>query len=187
MQPQVVQALLMYFVLPLWLAAGLADYLCHRSAGIEMSSGPKESILHLLQFGDMAVPVVAALFLEINASVILIMIASFILHQATAICDVHYAYATRDIKPIEQHVHSVLEMLPLMGLLLIVVAHWDQFLALLGLGAEIPRFALAFKPEPLPWLYVLTALAAALLLVLLPYGEELTRGLRAQSSARRSD
>jgi hypothetical protein len=44
----------MYFVLPVWLAAGFADYLCHRAASIETRSGWKESLLHLLQFGEMA-------------------------------------------------------------------------------------------------------------------------------------
>ena len=61
----------MYFVLPLWLAAGFADYLCHRAAHIERTSGAKESLLHLLQFGEMAVAVLAAMFLEINALVLL--------------------------------------------------------------------------------------------------------------------
>lgn len=45
---------LMYFVLPVWLAAGFADYLCHRAASIETRSGWKELLLHLLQFGEMA-------------------------------------------------------------------------------------------------------------------------------------
>jgi hypothetical protein len=43
----------MYFVLPVWLAAGFADYLCHRAASIETTSGPKESLLHLLQLAEM--------------------------------------------------------------------------------------------------------------------------------------
>jgi hypothetical protein len=50
------QAVLMYFVLPLWLAAGFADYLCHRAAAIEATSGWKESLLHLIQLGEMGVP-----------------------------------------------------------------------------------------------------------------------------------
>src|SRR5947209_6728647 len=58
---------LMYVVLPMWLAAGFADYLCHRAAHIETTSGWKESLLHLLQFAEMAVPTLAAIFLEINA------------------------------------------------------------------------------------------------------------------------
>jgi hypothetical protein len=50
----------MYFVLPVWLAAGFADYLCHRASHIELTS---ESLLHLLQFGEMALPILAAMFL----------------------------------------------------------------------------------------------------------------------------
>ena len=39
--------------LPVWLAARFADYLCHRAASIETRSGWRESLLHLLQFGEM--------------------------------------------------------------------------------------------------------------------------------------
>jgi hypothetical protein len=67
--------MLMYFVLPLWLAAGFADYLCHRATHIEKTSGWRESVLHLAQFAEMAVPVLAALFLEITSGVILMMMA----------------------------------------------------------------------------------------------------------------
>src|SRR5438874_9621319 len=58
---EVLVAILMYVVLPLWLAAGFADYICHRASHIERTSGWKESMLHLVQFGEMAVPVLAAL------------------------------------------------------------------------------------------------------------------------------
>src|SRR6185295_8200330 len=109
MNPDAAQHALMYFVLPLWLAAGFADYLCHRASHIETTSGPKESALHLLQFAEMAVPTLAAIFLEINALVILVAIACLILHEATAIWDVHYAYTRRAVTPTEQHVHSFLE------------------------------------------------------------------------------
>jgi len=85
---EVLRNLLMYFVLPLWLAAGFADYLCHRAAHIERTSGWKESLLHLLQFGEMALPILAALFLEINAGVILLMLFCLILHVVTAYWDV---------------------------------------------------------------------------------------------------
>ncbi|WP_245310130.1 hypothetical protein [Bradyrhizobium jicamae] len=57
---EVLRAMLMYFVLPLWLAAGFSDYLCHRATHIEKTSGWKESVLHLAQFAEMAVPVLAA-------------------------------------------------------------------------------------------------------------------------------
>jgi hypothetical protein len=46
--------------------------------------------------------------------VILAMIVCLLAHQATAMWDVSYAYRRREIRPTEQHVHSFLEMLPLM-------------------------------------------------------------------------
>jgi hypothetical protein len=180
MDPSVAQSMLMYFVLPLWLAAGFADYLCHRAASIETTSGPKESLLHLLQFSEMAVPTLAAIFLEINAAIILIMIISLILHQLTAMWDVHYAYHTREVLPIEQHVHSVLEMLPLTALLIIIALNWGQFLSLFGLGTETADFSLRLKQPPLPWAYVTVMLSLVLLFEVLPYGEELVRTLRAR-------
>jgi hypothetical protein len=178
MEPGAAQAVLMYFILPVWLAAGFADYLCHRASSIETTSGIKESLLHLLQFAEMAVPTLAAIFLEINALVILTMIVCLIAHEGTAIWDVSYANATRKVTPAEQHVHSFLEMLPLMGLLIVIMLHWGQFLALFGLGQETADFGLWLKQPPLPWLYVTVILSLVLLFEILPYLEELVRGLR---------
>jgi hypothetical protein len=181
MDPSIAQNILMYFVLPVWLAVGFADYLCHRAASIETTSGPKESLLHLLQFAEMAVPTLAAIFLEINALIILIMIVCLILHEATAIWDVSYAYRTRTVTPTEQHIHSFLEMLPLAGLLVIITLHSQQFLALFGFGNEIADFSLRLKQPPLPWLYVTVILLLVLLFDVLPYLEELVRGMRHSS------
>jgi hypothetical protein len=142
MDSDATQTLLMYFVLPVWLAAGFADYLCHRTSSIETTSGWKETLLHLLQLGEMAVPTLAAIFLELNTLIIAVMIVCLLAHEATAIWDVHYAYKRREITPTEQHVHSFLEMLPLMGLLLVTAAHWGQFLALFGFGTEAAQWTI---------------------------------------------
>jgi hypothetical protein len=48
-----------------------------------------------------------------------------------------YAYRRREITPTEQHVHAFLEMLPVMGLLIVVTLHWEQFVSLFGLGQEV--------------------------------------------------
>jgi hypothetical protein len=177
---ELTQGVLMYFVLPLWLVAGFADYLCHRASHIEQTSGAKESLLHFLQFGEMAVAVLAAMFLEINALVLLVMVFCFLAHEATALWDVRYASTLREVTPIEQHVHSFLEMLPLMGLTLIAVLHWPQALALVGLGDEAARFDLTLKQGQQPSItYVAIMLTLVLLFELLPYAEELVRGLRA--------
>jgi hypothetical protein len=178
-QTQFAQATLLYFILPLWLAAGFADYLCHRATHIERTSGYKESLLHLLMFAEIAIPLLSALFFEINALVMLLMITGFIAHEVTSLWDVSYAIDKREVSPIEQHVHSFLEMLPLMSMIIVIILHWPQFLALFGAGPETTRFTLRLKPEPLPWTYVSAFLAAVLAFEVLPYAEELVRGLRA--------
>lgn len=169
---------LLYFVLPLWLAAGFADYLCHRASSIELTSGYKESLIHLLMFSEVAVPLLAAIFFEINALVILLMVGGFIAHQLTALWDVSFAIDKRYVSPIEQQIHSLLEILPLAGMLIVIILNWPQFLSLWGLGTEAPRFRIALKPDPLPWGYVAAFLAAVLVFEILPYLEELVRGWR---------
>jgi hypothetical protein len=47
----------------------------------------------------MAIPTLAAIFLEINALVIGIMIVCLLAHEATAIWDVSYAYRTGEVTP----------------------------------------------------------------------------------------
>jgi hypothetical protein len=180
---QAAVSILLYFILPLWLAAGFADYLCHRASQIETTTGYKESLLHLLMFAEIAVPLLAAIFLEINALVILLMIAGFIAHQLTALWDVWFANDRRFVSPVEQQVHSFLELLPLTGMLIVIILNWPQFLSLWGRGTETPRFAFALKPDPLPWSYVATFLCAVLLFELLPYLEELVRGWRLRKPA----
>jgi hypothetical protein len=177
-------SILLYFILPLWLAAGFADYLCHRASNIETTSGYKESLLHLLMFFEVGVPLLAAIFFEINALVIAIMITGFIAHQLTSLWDTSFADNKRRVTPVEQQVHSFLELLPLAGMLIVIILHWPQFLSLWGLGNETARYRLVMKPDPLPWTYVTAFLAGVLLFELLPYLEELLRGLRSRKRRR---
>jgi hypothetical protein len=178
MDSNAAQVVLMYFVLPVWLAAGFADYLCHRATSIETTSGWKETLLHLLQLGEMAIPTLAAIFLEINALIIGVMIVCLFAHEATAIWDVSYAYRRREIMPTEQHVHAFLEMLPVMGLLIVVTLHWKQFVSLFGLGQEVADVTIRLREPPLPWLYVSVILFLVAFFEVLPYLEELVRGIR---------
>src|SRR5262245_22973790 len=104
------------------------------------------------------------------------MIVCLVAHEATAFWDVSYAYRTRAVIPIEQHVHSFLEMLPLMGLLIVVTLNWQQFVALFGFGQEAADFGLRLRQPPQPWFYVSVILFLVLLFEVLPYLEELARG-----------
>jgi hypothetical protein len=183
-EAEVTRSVLMYFVLPLWLFAGFADYLCHRASHIATTSGPKESLIHLLMLGEISFAVIAAMSFEINAGIILLMFIVWATHEATALWDVTFAHHRREVTPIEQWVHSYLGVLPLLSLVLVVVLHWTQFLALFGLGSEAPRFEIVWKEPPLPWSYILPIIGATILFEVLPYFEELFRGLRAWSRRR---
>jgi hypothetical protein len=61
--------------------------------------------------------------------------------------------------------------------------NWEQFLALFGLGHEPARFDLTLRPGPPSWTYVTVMMGFVLLFEVLPYVEELLRGLRANRGA----
>jgi hypothetical protein len=177
--PQVTRNFLMYFVLPIWLASGFADWLCHRETDIETTTGAKETFIHLLQLSEMGAATMAGLFLEITSPVLTLMILSFFAHEATALWDVSYAVKARNVTFIEQHVHSFLEMLPLMSLVMISALHWPQVLGLFGLEGHKPDWSIRLKKDPLPAGYIAAILGATVLTAWLPYLEELWRDWRA--------
>ncbi|NDV91133.1 diguanylate cyclase [Alteromonas sp. 345S023] len=172
--------ILMYFVIPLWLVAGIADWFCHRRSNISTTSGAKESLIHLLMFTEVGVPLVLVLLFEVNSFIIFISILFFFLHELTALWDVSYAVSKRKVGPIEQHIHSFLEMIPLLALVLIVARHWTQFTSLFQPGGFPPEVSLQFKQTPLPPVYLIVVLAVALMLEFGPYLEEYIRGKRAE-------
>lgn len=176
--------MLMYGVAPLWLAAGFADWLLHRASRIEATSGTPESLLHLVQLSEMGLAVLAVLFLEVNAAVLLLVVVSLLLHEGSALWDVAYAVRRREVGVLEQHVHSFLEVLPLTGTVMLAALHWEQAAALFGIGDA--DFSLRAKAEPLSSLYLGTVLTAAALFAVLPYGEELLRCLRHRRQADRA-
>ena len=178
--------LLGFVVIPLWLAAGLCDYVCHRASAIERTSGTPESILHLIQFGLVGLPIVAALFLAVKAGLLLAFILFILLHHAVAFADVRYANHMRVVTPVEQMVHSFLEILPITAFLLIGALHFGQLAALFGGGNEVAQWMPRPKPHPLPVWYSASVLAGAFVLNFLPYSEELVRCLRASGPATRA-
>jgi hypothetical protein len=124
----------------------------------------------------MGLGVLCALLLEINSGVLAIMIACLVLHELTTIWDVRYASRARVIAPVEQHVHSLMETIPLMGLLFMIALHWQSFIGLFGLAPA--RFDLVWKQTSLSWTYIAAVLAGALVFEVAPFVEELLRGIR---------
>ena len=92
-----------------------------------------------------------------------------------------YAVTARNVTPIEQHVHSFLEMVRLMAISFIAVLHWPQFCAIAGIGEETADLSIRAKDKPLPAGYIPISLAATGILEVLPYLEELYRTLRANN------
>jgi hypothetical protein len=172
------QTIVLYFVVPVWLIAGFADWLCHRRSHIEATSGARESMLHLLLLVEMGVPLLAAIYLEVNALVLAVLLAGFVAHELTTHVDLRIATSSRRVGVVEQLVHSVLEMAPLLVLLLLASAHWGQWLAMFGLGSERGRFDLAWSSHVPPATYSAGLVIAVLALALVPYVEELLRARR---------
>jgi hypothetical protein len=175
---------LLYFILPLWILAGLTDYLLHKRTRIEETSGIKESILHMLQLAEAGVPVVLGLLFDINALIIAVMLGAVVAHEATALWDVAYAHTRRYIGPLEQHVHSFMEVFPIMAVSFVTILYWNQFLALFGLGPQSPRFEFRAKADPLPLGYLIALFSSIAILIIFPYGEELWRCIRTSRSCK---
>jgi hypothetical protein len=172
--------LLAYLVMPLWFGAGIADWFSHRRANISTTAGPFESILHLLMFGEAGIAILMCLLCEINALVLLLLIGLFICHEITALWDVRYATARREVNYWEQHFHSFLEMLPLTAIALLASLHWQQARALIAFNGSA-EWSLRWKSPPLPRGSIALVLTAAVLAELIPYGYELWLGWRAKS------
>jgi hypothetical protein len=73
------QHFLMYLVVPFWLLADLAD-----ATGRRISSAPVASANRCAVAPEVGVPLLAALLLEINAAVLLIILTGLV-HQRTAV------------------------------------------------------------------------------------------------------
>jgi hypothetical protein len=171
--------MLLGFVSPLWISAGLADWWCHRRSDIEHTAGTRESAIHGLMMIEASVPTLLGLFLEINAGVLAVTLGALGLHQATAVYDVAYAEDRREVTATEQHVHGLLEQVPVMATAFLFAAHWDQARALIGGAGDRPRFTLKPKRRPLSRRAVAALLTAITAFGAAPYAEELARCRRA--------
>jgi hypothetical protein len=176
--------ILVYVVLPLWVLSGFADYLCHRATDIEQANGVKESTLHWIMLAESGLPILAAVFLKVNALVLGFALICFVVHEITGHVDLKLAMATRKVTALEQQVHSFLEMMPLTAMLLLYILHWRQAEALFGFGTQAADFSVVLKPFP-GWAVIGPPGLALLVFAFLPFGEEFLRGLAAERRAAR--
>ena len=166
-------------VFPAWLLSGLADYVLHARTDIAHTSGVHESVLHLLQTAEIGVPVLAFLFLEVNAGTLLLMFAGVLVHTHTSWRDVRYAAALRPIPPSEQYAHSFLNVLPWIALALVAVLHWPVVQALFD-PSIASRWMPSIRDPQFDTTIVVAVLAAALLFGVVPGLLEFVRTLAAR-------
>lgn len=159
MQADTTPALLAYGAYLLWLLAGLGDFLCHRRTDLPRTSGLAESSLHLVQLVLIGGGLVLALAFEPGAALAVVLVILVVAHAAAGYLDTRTAFPKRVILPIEQHVHSVLDMAPPIALALWLAAHWPAVEA--GGG-------FALRQPPLPAVIWCAMLAPAALLCALP-------------------
>lgn len=152
----------------------MLDYLWHRKTRIETTTGPEESWLHLLMLAEAAPVALAPLLFEINAGGLLLMTGAFAAHEATAAWDVRMTAPRRLIETTEQHIHSVLEMMPFSVTSLYVASHWDKLRANLG-HPRAADFRLRLQQPHASVAQVAGLVFAITLFDFLPHAEELWR------------
>lgn len=152
----------------LWLGAGALDFHFHRRSDLAHSSGLRESTLHGVQLLLIGTGALAWLALEANYGRVALLAVLVSVHAVAGYLDTAAAEGRRRISPAEQHVHSVLDVVP-----------W-LFLLWIGREAE-PGWALGWQPADWPvWVFVL---APAGLLTVLPWLRELRGCLAARRPA----
>jgi hypothetical protein len=167
-------------VLPLWLGAGLADWQRHRKTHIEDTSGARESLIHSLMMAEAGVPLTLGLFCEVNSGVLAACVGTLGVHSLTAYWDVTYAEQRRRVSPVEQHIHSLLEVVPLMATGFLSALYWDEARKLIGRGGS-PDLRIRRKSrDPLNARTRLAIIGAMGVFGGLPYAEEMWRCLRAR-------
>ncbi|MBT2387765.1 diguanylate cyclase [Streptomyces sp. ISL-11] len=180
---------LMYGLLPSWFVPGVADWAMHRRTRIEETSGTKESLIHSLMMAEVGLPIALTLVCEVNPLLLTVQLGAAGAHEATALWDVRTAvHSDREVKPIEQHIHSFLESLPFAGLASLMCLHHEQVRSLLRGGRGDPdAWRLVLRRDPLPRAYLAGIALAVGGCVALPYAEELLRCLRGRRRRRAKD
>ncbi|WP_369936223.1 hypothetical protein [Xanthomonas tesorieronis] len=105
-----------YLAYLLWLGAGLGDFLLHRRSHLPVTSGLRESLLHHLQLLCIGLATLGWLSLQPSLAQLCVLALLVVVHALVGYWDTRAAYGVRAIGPLEQHVHSVLDMAPWIGL-----------------------------------------------------------------------
>lgn len=109
----------------IWMLAGFCDFLLHRRERLPVTSGLAESTMHLAQLAVCGTGVLMWLYLEPSTTLLVCSTVLAIAHAALGYLDTVVAFPRRRIGPVEQHVHSVLDMAPWVAVLAFVTLYHD--------------------------------------------------------------
>jgi hypothetical protein len=159
-----------------WLVAGTGDFLCHRVTDLPHTSGVAESALHLLQLILLGSGMVLAMAFETTPLISLVLILLVMAHAAAGYVDTRTAFVRRRvILPIEQHLHSVLDMAPIVALANLLIATWP--------AAIDGGWHATLRTPALPWELWCAVLLPATLLCVVPALLELRAAVTASGRA----
>jgi hypothetical protein len=165
-------------LIPAWGLPGLVDWWFHRRSGIERPyhGGAKESLIHSLMLAESGLPVMLALFGDVNMAALAVMAGAALAHEATANRDVALASGSaREVTAGEQQTHSFLEILPFALIGLLAASDWAR---LRSTWRQPSSWRLHRRGARLPARYLLGVAATLTATGAIPYAEELVRCVR---------
>jgi lysylphosphatidylglycerol synthetase-like protein (DUF2156 family) len=111
----------------IWLSAGFGDFICHRVTDLPHTSGVAESFTHLLQLAILGLAFVIGLVFEMGTTITLVVGALVAGHAIVGYWDTRIAFRRRRVLlPVEQHIHSVLDMAPIVAFAWIIARTWPE-------------------------------------------------------------
>ena len=152
---------LAYAAYLLWLLAGLGDFIRHWRTDLPHTSGLAESVAHLVQLALLGTAVVFGLAFGMGRTLASLLLGLVSLHAIVGYLDARIAFTRhRVVSPVEQHLHSVLDMAPIIAFAWLLASTWPM--------AAADDWQLAWRRPALPIAAWLAALVPALLLTVVP-------------------
>ncbi len=158
-----------------WMLAGVLDWWCHRRTHIETTSGLRECAFHWLLIAQGSLGLVIAMLFQPSVLLVICLLLLWAVHQLTTWVELCYVVSRRPVLPIEQMVHSFLEVVPLV--LVVVVAIDAVLLASPQVGDD---WALRLRDwsSGFPLAQMLLYVCGGAVLVVAPFMEEAWRCYR---------
>lgn len=121
---------LLYGAYLIWLVAGLGDFIMHWRTNLRLTSGVAESAAHLVQLVLLGTGIVLGLAFDIGPTIAVLLALIVAAHACVGYLDSRVAFGNRrTLYPVEQHLHSILDMAPIISLGVLLALTWPAVVA----------------------------------------------------------